>query len=380
MRLAAQAKAGFYPAPPEAIDEVLKYLRPPAKGKFAIIDPCAGEGTAIKHLAEKLGCPIEDAYAIELDGTRAKKCREESGLVNVIGPCSYFGTVVQQRSLSLVWCNPPFDDELGGGARVESRFFDEATKLLCKGGIMLLVCPERIANNHYVRETIGTWYDNVRMVRFPEEHRKYQEVVMICVKRNEMASVVHREDSPYCSLDEYHLPNSKGPGYRFYKNAMTDEELLKAMSESPATRLLDVASDYEMARPPLALGVGHIALLLASGHLDGVVRPPDELPHLVRGTVTKQESVVDQESECEGNVVKTKTTIAERIVLEVRVVTAEGELKTFVQTDAPPDAPVEEVHPVEPVENLKKSDGEPGPTAEAPQPKVKARKPRKVKK
>lgn len=57
MRLAAQMRGGFYPAHEKAVADVATYLRPPEQGPFAILDPCAGEGAAIRQLSELLGCP-----------------------------------------------------------------------------------------------------------------------------------------------------------------------------------------------------------------------------------------------------------------------------------------------------------------------------------
>ena len=65
MRLAAQAKCGFYPAHPTAIRELAKHLkcRPPDPNKkydtINILDPCAGKGMAIRDLAMGIGVPEE---------------------------------------------------------------------------------------------------------------------------------------------------------------------------------------------------------------------------------------------------------------------------------------------------------------------------------
>jgi hypothetical protein len=76
--------------------------------------------------------------------------------------------------------------------------------------------------------------------------------------------------------------------------------------------------------------VGHIALLLAAGNLDGVVRPEDEPPHVVRGTADKVEYVAsEEENENEDGSVTKKTVLAEKIVLTVRAVGPDGEIKTF---------------------------------------------------
>ena len=55
MRLVARAKSGFYPAPPEAVALAAEYVRPSHLGLPTLLDPCCGQGVAIKQLAELLG-------------------------------------------------------------------------------------------------------------------------------------------------------------------------------------------------------------------------------------------------------------------------------------------------------------------------------------
>jgi hypothetical protein len=70
--------------------------------------------------------------------------------------------------------------------------------------------------------------------------------------------------------------------------------------------------------------------LLAAGELDGIVQPPSEPPHVVRGTATKTKYVSNHsEQENADGSVTTRTTISERIVLVVRVAHADGRLVTF---------------------------------------------------
>jgi hypothetical protein len=55
MRLAAQMRGGFYPAPPEAVALTSTFLQRPFDQPFAILDPCAGEGAALRQLGGALG-------------------------------------------------------------------------------------------------------------------------------------------------------------------------------------------------------------------------------------------------------------------------------------------------------------------------------------
>jgi hypothetical protein len=323
MRLVAQAKGGFYAAPPAAVAMAARWLQPPGKQRFCILDPCCGQGAALVQLAETVGCPMQDAYAIELDERRAGMVQQQLGEFgcHVLAPASFFGTGISRKAYSLAWCNPPFDNELGGGQRVEHTFLERSTHLLAAGGIIALVCPEHVAERHDIRELLLSWYTDIRVVTFPADHRPFGEVVVFGVKRDKQVPSTeqsweglarHRngDDAPDF---RYRLPHSTGPT-RFEKTELTEQELLAALAKSPLRRFLEVAEAPPLPSPPMSLNKGHRAMLLAAGHLDGRVCPPGEPPHVVRGTATKQSYVqsVETHEEKDGDV--TKTVIAEKIM------------------------------------------------------------------
>ena len=79
MRIAAQAKQGFYPAHPIAVAELVKHLtcRPPDPVKkfdtINILDPCAGKGMAIRDIAVGIACPRITSTPLSLDGGRSEE-------------------------------------------------------------------------------------------------------------------------------------------------------------------------------------------------------------------------------------------------------------------------------------------------------------------
>src|SRR5438105_2626569 len=99
MRLAAQAKMGFYPAAEAAVSLAASYLQPPA-GSFAMLDPCAGKGAAIGQLAGILGGSV---YAIELDERRGEEAKAALPEGNVLAPASCFGVACTPSSFSFLW-------------------------------------------------------------------------------------------------------------------------------------------------------------------------------------------------------------------------------------------------------------------------------------
>jgi hypothetical protein len=112
--------------------------------------------------------------------------------------------------------------------------------------------------------------------------------------------------------------------------APPEEELLEMLAASPLSRMLEEGPKRkDLPRPPVPLGRGHIAMLLASGTLDGIVRPDGEPPHVVRGVARKQEVLVSAETEDNGKTVKTVERYQEQIKLIVRTLGQDGIVRTF---------------------------------------------------
>lgn len=336
MRLAAQMRGGFYPAPAEAVAQAASFLRPPAQEPFTILDPCAGEGAAIGQLAELLGCAKTAVYAIELDDSRADKLRAALPEAHVLAPANFFGCRASLNSLSLIWLNPPFDDAYGGH-RMEQRFLLNATDWLMPGGIMALVCPEGVADEYSdVRSHFAAYYEHCQIVPFPQRHRRFQEVIVLGRKRSQRLGDRRSswEDVQAPAGFLYPIPAGSGPRV-FQKIEPTEPELARLLARSPLRDHLTAAPVTTVSSPPLALDIGHVALLLASGHLDGVVQPADRPPHVVRGTARKQEYVSDVSNVVNPDGSTTKRTIlSERIELIVRTVDATGTIQSFMGSEA----------------------------------------------
>ncbi|MHB8974291.1 MAG: DUF6094 domain-containing protein [Pirellulaceae bacterium] len=351
MRPEARLKCGFYPAPLEAVLHITQYLSAPDEGRFSILDPCAGQGAAINQLAVTLGCDMRDVYAVELDSGRAETLHEllDGQGSHVLAPADYFGISAPPKSFSFIWCNPPFDDEYGGGSRVEREFLETAIRHLHTRGIIALVCPRQVAQRYEIKNLFKCWFDAVCIVPFPEEHRKYNEVVVLGIKRGTMDTYWDRKDTDVF-IDTpivYGIPAAHGPTTRFVKCQLTEDELEFAFEHSPLNEYLKPPVVGHIDSPPLELSTGHLALLLASGHLDGLVQPPGEPPHVVRGTARKAEYVKETERTVEkGGDVSHKTVVGEKIELIIRAVDATGVIKTFTQSQQPAvlpeptDAPV----------------------------------------
>lgn len=107
------------------------------------------------------------------------------------------------------------------------------------------------------------------------------------------------------------------------------------LNDSPLRFHLTLPPPTSLPSPPLPLGIGHVALLLASGHLNGIVEPEGGPSHVVRGTSRKRSFVSDvTETENPDGGTTTRTTISERIELVIRTVDSTGRIQTFMDADA----------------------------------------------
>lgn len=339
MRPQGRMAAGYYPCPPQAIETILPRLKCSDPSHVCLLDPCAGEGAAIKQLADAIGVPHNKTWLVELDRLRGDACRTAMPEATVLAPASFLSSRVKRRSFSLVYCNPPFDDVAGMGLRVETQFLDKCESLLVPGGVLLFVCPRTTFDDMGFKRTLIRYFERINVVPWPQRLAAYKEVFILAERRRKWLALededqlLKRGESRQGTFAEpgqsYDIPPAEGPGDVFEKLEYTAEEKLEVMAASPLHRMLTPPADPPLPRPPLALSTGHLALLLATGHLDGLVLAPGRQSHVVRGVARKVEEKSDQEIEKSATQTITKTTYTERIKLIVRMVGLDGVIRTL---------------------------------------------------
>jgi Uncharacterised methyltransferase family (DUF6094) len=391
MRLIAQAKHGYFPALPKAIAGILRHLKipdPPPDSKFkredvTILDPCAGAGQALVQIAEGLGVSRYHTYAVELNARRAALIAEHYPEIKLLGPCSFQGTRISRHSFSLVYLDPPFDDEFGGGGREETNFLRQAVDLLFSGGVLVLVCPvTQVFGKRQMCGLLDTWFDQLELYLFPDHCRHYNECVVFGRRRKTALpdELIHEEGiltnrgvrrcsavpvaqlarlgepqfarwhyaepdiaSRKPELDLWELPPSVAPK-RFQKTALTDEELERELARSPLHNALRQRNLSPLKRPPLSLNKGHTSLLLMTGMLDGFV--PSNPPHVVRGLTSKVEKLhrTEQHETPSGDSV-TKQVFSESPIPVVRAVWPDGIIRSFSDQVGDDDVQIENQEP-----------------------------------
>ena len=111
-------------------------------------------------------------YGIELSEDRAAIVRDTLPEGQSLAPADFLRCRVSYGSFSLCWTNPPYDFAAGGEGRVEHQFLERAANLLVDGGMMVLVCPQDIAESYATNTFFDEHFERISAMTFPAEVRR----------------------------------------------------------------------------------------------------------------------------------------------------------------------------------------------------------------
>jgi tRNA1(Val) A37 N6-methylase TrmN6 len=343
MRLAAQAKMGYYPTPDNVTSIVTRYLKRRREGLIRVLDPCAGEGTAIHSIGEHLKA---ETYGVELDLERGEKAK------NLLTRClitDYRDTRVSHSAFSLLWLNPPYDwgarnSELETSERYERTFLRDCIPYLSPGGILVYLIPQRRLDGHIAR-MLSYRFEHIEVFRFPElEYTAFRQLVIIGVlkkraqKDDPLADYLKKCGEmkaalPYLPQNPkriYEVPLSPAKaGFVFRSKDIIPEELSREILEHGLfPKLKDLTAPLGMVdriRPVMPLRHGHLAQILACGLMNGVLRDRENKnPLLVKGITRKE---VKRSVEIEGDL--ERHIDRDQIRIMIRAFNQRGDLLTI---------------------------------------------------
>src|SRR5690554_6791272 len=148
-RLANIEKAGYFPLPLSVTELILSYVSAPHGGR--ILDPCAGEGTALVTLAKTLdlepfGVELHDGRAQEAQARveallREREKDEPVGAGRHLLNHSYQSLLTSRDGYNLLYLNPPYDYDDEDG-RLEYQWLWRCRPWLQPGGLLVWVVPQ----------------------------------------------------------------------------------------------------------------------------------------------------------------------------------------------------------------------------------------------
>jgi len=305
-------KMGYYPTAQQDVEIIASHLY--AYGAL-LLDPCCGEGDALKTLKTKLGITAVECLGIEIEENRARQAQaKQAGRIidedfnNIEIPAGSFGCV---------FLNPPYDKR----DKLHQPFIEKSTGILALNGILVLLIPGYELSGR-TADYLASNYSDVKVYKSTDP--TYQQIILFGKKKPleltsgqaiaEMAEVAQiiepflRNSGFYSSSrrsgrDRWSSPEK---GDERYEIPGADVELddldITINTIDPATlkkmldaytddwdRLVNMIPEETVVRQPLMpLRRGHLALTLASGIMDGLIADPDtgELL-LIKGSVKK---------------------------------------------------------------------------------------------
>lgn len=285
MRNEGRLVLGFYPLPEKEAKRIKLSLDFPDR-EFPALDPCVGDGTAFAALVEGTTC---HRYGIELDSLRSESAAAKK--IDVLH-ADALEVHCPPESVSLLYLNPPYDFEVGAfrNRRFEELFLRYTLRWLKPTGVLVFIIPQRRLAN--CSTLLAEYFTSIRVYRLTSpECVQYHQIAVLASRRTTRQSqndrqyrtaVNHLNDLAGEGADIPALEDAADTLYRIPPSAAVTltnrgvpldvvEDLLPASAAYKQTaRLLLRQPSALKGRPITQLHGGHVALLAASGALNGV--------------------------------------------------------------------------------------------------------------
>ena len=334
MRLAAQAKGGYYPTPDRVVDLLADLIHTPTGSRYRntetlrILDPCCGGGDALERLTERLdrsnSVPIE-TYGVELHRDRSEEA--EKRLHRTLAS-DLFATSIANGAFGLLLLNPPYDYD-SEDKRTEHAFLTHCSRYLAESGLLVFIVPrQRLAVS---ARYLSTHYGRMRCWAFPDPERQvFDQVVLMGYRKADPVPDANAESmvlewavgepeplrSQRHSYSYAEFSPATTPSGDILFTTRTVDPVAAAVearrsglwANTDITDTLWPAGDSR-TRPLMPLRRGHMAMLVAAGFLDNLVLEGDGRRILVKGRTSKEMVLVEDAPEKEVHRDKLTTTV-----------------------------------------------------------------------
>ena len=357
-RLANAEKAGYFPLPPSVTEMILTYITAPHNGR--ILDPAAGEGTALVTFAQQLGL---EPFGVELHEGRAETARtavrqfvaardtEDMPATRILHD-SYRNLVTSRGGYNFLYLNPPYDHDDEGG-RLEYQWLVNTRPWLQKGGLLVWVVPQHMLRFRKATRYILSWYDQVQIYRFPdEEYGRFQQIVLFGIHRPKAVTpdgkmvekLVHKAVGKGALLPlmaaatpTYTLPplTIKQSAFKFRSqfvdplDALSEAKQMGASTQSAWREHLDPDNNQVALRPLTPLKIGHMNSIIAAGHLNNQVLAEDDERLLIKGRSYKVTRSEEYEEPLPDGRIRLTHLETETVVTDITTIDTAGQITDY---------------------------------------------------
>jgi len=319
-RLASQEKMGYYPTPVNVVEDLKKIINIQAKAR--LLDTCCGEGQALSIIAKGTQA---NTFGVELDRQRSKKAQEV--LEQIVWGDALYEFRASVKVFGLLWLNPPYDNvevELEQKReRLEKQFLAKHWDYLQDSGVLVYIIPfdvlKKVASFFYRRCT------NLNVLSFPwSDYQKFKQVVLLCVKQrpghdevkkniellesvcgNEFSEVPENLDNTDEVVEagtRYHVPAAAEiDNFYFWSRRLNPDQAIEQVKMSAVwNRIVKIVLPVTITNKVQTLAPlreGHIAMLLASGMMNGEIVGENNEMLIVKGSAKKIKQKTTEESD-----------------------------------------------------------------------------------
>ncbi len=324
-------KAGFFALPPRQgsfLREILTF-----EGDCSVFDPTCGEGAILAQLTANHGDEsIIKTYGVELDKGRAQLAAEA---LDKLVQAPIESMVISHDIFSMVLLNPPYDHTIKGygDSKTERKEFIELkrnTNYLKPGGVLIYTIPSYRFSDEKIARFLSTQFEDIGMMKFSEEdYPEFRQCIFIGKKKksvrkefneplyNFLRNMVQESFveekvtciKKYIGHKNWSVPVGSTDIPTFYSRIENKLDFIKLIKENKGFEAFKNRTKPKqldlVGNPPINIAQGQMALLLASGAVNGLIGSGDTL-HVLQGTENKEMIPTTTETE-HSTVIKTRT-------------------------------------------------------------------------
>jgi len=336
-------KKGYFPTYEGTIAGILRLLKIPKQGQLRLLVPFWGDRTALAEVAhalnhEDITC---ETFGVEIDDERAwhSKSILDRVIHGDIEDC-----IIGKHQFSLIFFNPPYgdlvSDQVGysekkqGRARLEKSFYQKTIQLLQFGGIGITIIPFYTLDKQ-LSGWIARHYTDIQVYKAVVDQFKQIVILGKRCRSNDVDTQASQDlkryllsigqgevkpeplpDNDSAILDVtlyYPIPAIIENKSHFMYVKMDPKQLQDEITQQPVLwqrfDLLFRNVIVKKRQPLRQLTDWHMALMLAAGHVNGVVTSEDGSKlFVIKGDTHKKKDVkVTQNENSDGSVSETRT-------------------------------------------------------------------------
>ncbi|WP_028393912.1 DUF6094 domain-containing protein [Bacillus cihuensis] len=341
--------SGFYATPEQQgvyLSSLISFV-----GETAVFDPTCGEGKILKQLAEASDFPIK-TYGVELDKRRAATA---STVLDRVIQAPIESMVISHNVYGMVFLNPPYDHTMigigddEGSDRKEYTELVRNTKYLVPGGLMVYIIPSYRFADTRISRFLATHFEDIGIAKFSDEdyedfkqcifigrkkssqHKKVNTSLLEFLQQLDNESFVQSKVTPiniFIGHKKWEVPETHLEIPTFYSKIENKNDFIdmirankgfQAFKERTKPKQLVIGGE-----PIINIAQGQMALLLASGAVNGIIGEGDTL-HAVQGMEIVTNVTTEEKTE---HTIITKTRTKREV--SVKVILPLGKVRKLV--------------------------------------------------